>query len=50
MSRVTLLTLQLLVAVVAIAIWHVVTTVPIFGAKLLPPFFFSTPSMSRRAS
>jgi NitT/TauT family transport system permease protein len=43
MSRLTLITLQLLVAVVAIAIWHVGTTVPIFGAKLLPPFFFSTP-------
>jgi NitT/TauT family transport system permease protein len=43
MSRLTLITLQLLVAVVAIALWHVGTTVPIFGAKLLPPFFFSTP-------
>ena len=42
-SRVTLITLQLLVAVVVIAIWHVCTTVPIFGTYLLPPFFFSTP-------
>jgi NitT/TauT family transport system permease protein len=42
-SRLTLLVLQLLVAVVAIGLWHVLTTVPIFGAKLLPPFFFSTP-------
>ncbi len=43
MNRVTLLALQLLVAVVLIGIWHVVTTVPIGGVKLLPPFFFSTP-------
>src|SRR5262245_63341369 len=43
MSRLTLLILQLLVAVVAIAIWHVFTTVPVFGAIVLPPFFFSTP-------
>jgi NitT/TauT family transport system permease protein len=42
-SRTTLLILQLLVAVVSIALWHVLTTVPIFGTKLLPPFFFSTP-------
>jgi NitT/TauT family transport system permease protein len=44
MSRVKLLALQILVAVVAILIWHVGSTVPIFGAKLLPPFFFSTPA------
>ena len=43
MNRATLLLLQLLVAVVLIGIWHVGTTVPIFGVKLLPPFFFSTP-------
>ena len=42
-SRPTLITLQLLVAVVAIAFWQIGTTVPIFGVKLLPPFFFSTP-------
>jgi NitT/TauT family transport system permease protein len=42
-SRTTLLILQLLVAVISIALWHVLTTVPIFGTKLLPPFFFSTP-------
>jgi NitT/TauT family transport system permease protein len=42
-SRIKLLCLQLLVAVVAVALWHVFTTVPIFGVKLLPPFFFSTP-------
>ena len=46
MSRLTLLSLQLLVAVVALAVWHVLTTVPLFGRILLPPFFFSNPSMS----
>ena len=30
-SRVTLLSLQILVAVVALALWHVLTTVPVFG-------------------
>jgi NitT/TauT family transport system permease protein len=44
MPRTTLLLLQLLVAVIAIALWHLLTTVPIFGAPLLPPFFFSHPS------
>jgi len=44
MSRRTLLVLQLLVAVLAVLLWHVFTTVPIAGATLLPPFFFSTPS------
>jgi NitT/TauT family transport system permease protein len=34
---------QLLIAVIAIAAWHVLTTVPIGGITLLPPFFFSTP-------
>src|SRR5947199_6702076 len=43
MSRATLLALQILVAVVSIALWQVLTTVPIGGVKLLPPFFFSTP-------
>jgi NitT/TauT family transport system permease protein len=43
MSRTTLLLLQLLVAVVGIALWHVLTSVPIFGSRILPPFFFSTP-------
>lgn len=43
MNRVTLFALQLLVAVVLIGLWHVLTTVPIGGTKLLPPFFFSTP-------
>lgn len=44
MNRITLITLQLLVAVVAILIWHLLTTVPVSGGKpLFPPFFFSTP-------
>ena len=43
MSRVTLLALQLLVAVVALALWQLLTTVPVFGSMLLPPFFFSNP-------
>ena len=43
MSRLSLLALQLLVAIVSIAIWHALTTVPIGGRLLLPPFFFSNP-------
>jgi NitT/TauT family transport system permease protein len=43
MSRATLVTLQILVAVVAIALWYVLTTYPVFGRILLPPFFFSNP-------
>ena len=43
MSRLTLLVLQILVAVVTVALWYVLTTYPIFGKVLLPPFFFSTP-------
>ena len=43
MSRINLLLLQILVAVVSIALWHVLTTYPIFGRLLLPPFFFSNP-------
>ncbi len=43
MSRFRLLILQILVAVVAVLAWHVLTTVPFGGVKLLPPFFFSTP-------
>jgi len=44
LSRHTLLTFQLLVALFAVLLWHVLTTVPIAGVTLLPPFFFSTPS------
>ncbi|WP_315725943.1 MULTISPECIES: ABC transporter permease [unclassified Bradyrhizobium] len=43
MSRLGLLALQLLVAVVAIALWQFLATVPVFGRVLLPPFFFSNP-------
>jgi NitT/TauT family transport system permease protein len=44
MRRARLLALQTLVAVVAVGLWHVLTTVPIFGTVVLPPFFFSTPA------
>jgi NitT/TauT family transport system permease protein len=43
MSRPALLALQVLVAVLAVLLWHILTTVPIGGVTLLPPFFFSTP-------
>ncbi|MGB7690689.1 MAG: ABC transporter permease [Pseudolabrys sp.] len=43
MSRITLLSLQLLVAVVALSLWQFFATVPVFGKMLLPPFFFSNP-------
>jgi NitT/TauT family transport system permease protein len=43
MPRATLLSLQVLVAVVGLALWQVFATVPVFGRILLPPFFFSNP-------
>ncbi|HEY6028858.1 MAG TPA: ABC transporter permease [Pseudolabrys sp.] len=43
MSRVTLLTMQILVAVVCIGAWYIFSTYPIAGRVLLPPFFFSNP-------
>jgi len=43
MSRITLLALQLLVAIVALVLWQVLASVPVFGKILLPPFFFSNP-------
>jgi NitT/TauT family transport system permease protein len=43
MSRLTLLSLQFLVAVIALVLWQFFATVPVFGKMLLPPFFFSTP-------
>jgi NitT/TauT family transport system permease protein len=44
MNRMTLIVLQLLVAAIAILLWHFLTTVPMSGSKpLVPPFFFSTP-------
>jgi len=42
-SRPVLLTLQLLVAVAAIALWHVMTAYPLFGDVKTMRFFFSTP-------
>jgi NitT/TauT family transport system permease protein len=43
MSRLNLLALQILVAVVTVGLWYVLSTYPVFGRILLPPFFFSTP-------
>src|SRR6202158_5908695 len=43
MSRLMLLLCQLLVAVVALSLWQLLATVPMFGRLLLPPFFFSNP-------
>lgn len=43
MSRVALLSVQLLVAVISIALWQLLSSVPVFGRILLPPFFFSNP-------
>ncbi|MDO9563109.1 MAG: ABC transporter permease, partial [Bradyrhizobium sp.] len=43
MSRPVLLLCRLMVAVVGLALWHFLTTVPVFGRILLPPFFFSNP-------
>ncbi len=43
MSRARLIVLQVLVAVVAIMLWYALTTYPMFGKVLLPPFFFSNP-------
>jgi NitT/TauT family transport system permease protein len=42
-SRIGLLALHVLVAVVGIAAWQLLATVPIFGRIVLPPFFFSNP-------
>src|SRR5882724_5966762 len=43
MNRTVLLALQILVAVVCIAIWHILSSYDIAGVRLLPPVFFSTP-------
>ena len=43
MSRITLLLLQALVAIVGIGLWYALSTYPVFGYVLLPPFFFSNP-------
>jgi NitT/TauT family transport system permease protein len=41
--RFQLLLAQAAVAVLALALWHLFSTVPIAGVQVLPPFFFSTP-------
>ncbi len=43
MSRLKLLSLQVLVAVVALGLWQFFASVPVFGRMWLPPFFFSNP-------
>src|SRR6202521_2559679 len=43
MRRLDLLGLEALVALVAIGLWQLLATVPIFDVIVLPPFFFSTP-------
>jgi NitT/TauT family transport system permease protein len=43
MSRAQLILLQILVAVVGIALWYLLSSYPFFGHMVLPPFFFSNP-------
>ena len=43
MNRWTLFALRVGVALVLLAVWHLLTAVPVNGKKLLDPFFFSTP-------
>jgi NitT/TauT family transport system permease protein len=43
MRRAQLVFLQIVVAVVTVTLWYVLTTFPIFGRMILPPFFFSNP-------
>ncbi len=43
MNRLTLFSLQVAVAIVLLAAWHVLTTVPVGPKPLLDPFFFSKP-------
>ncbi|MBI3705370.1 MAG: ABC transporter permease [Rhizobiales bacterium] len=43
MRRFNLIVLQILVAVVSIALWYALSSYPVFGRILLPPFFFSNP-------
>jgi NitT/TauT family transport system permease protein len=42
-SRLRLLGLQFLVALVTLGLWQFLATVPVFGVTVLPPFFFSNP-------
>jgi NitT/TauT family transport system permease protein len=43
MPRAQLLVMQIAVAVVGIALWYLLSTYPVFGHIVLPPFFFSNP-------
>ena len=43
MNRLGLLALQVLVGLAGLAIWHVLTVYPVFGAPKQVQFFFSTP-------
>ena len=43
MSKLSLFALQMLVAVVVLALWQLFATVPVFGKIILPPFFLSNP-------
>ncbi len=43
MNRASLTAIQVLVGVAAVALWYVLTTYPILGVVVLPPFFFSNP-------
>ena len=43
MNRITLIALQLSEAGACILVWHLLTTIPVGGKPLFPPFFFSTP-------
>lgn len=43
MNRATLIFCQFAVAALLLTIWHVGSSVPLFGVYLMPKFFFSTP-------
>jgi NitT/TauT family transport system permease protein len=43
MPRAQLLAMQIAVAVIGIALWYLLSTYPVFGHIVLPPFFFSNP-------
>ena len=44
MTRTTLLAWQVGVAFALLAIWHIGSSVPVFGVYFMPKFFFSTPA------
>ena len=43
MAQIKLMALQILVAILAVVLWYALTTYPVFGKILLPPFFFANP-------